>query len=203
MTTQRTTTASEASKGKDDVRTRLLNAAIEVVRNEGIHALTQSRVSSVAGVRQSHLTYYYPTRKVLLTAIAEACAEITVCSMGHTNECDLPPTLQQYFQYIADKMIDPAICRIMIALTYSSEEDASIKVWMKDFRERATQRFQISLQHYGVQLTASQLAFFYAFMTGLSVVNLSESTEQSAHELRRLFLMASNDLVAATPKSQS
>jgi hypothetical protein len=120
--------------------------------------------------------------------------------MGHTNASDLPPTLRQYFQYVADQMIDPAICRIMIALTYSSEEDASLKVWMKDFRKRAMHRFHVSLQHYGVKLSASQLAFFYAFMTGLSVVNLSESTEQSARELRRLFLIATKDLVASTPK---
>ena len=177
-----------------------MNAAMEVVRSDGIHALTQARVSGAAGMRQSHLTYYYPTRKALLTAIAEECAEITVCSMGNTDATCLPPTLQQYFQFVANQMSDPALCRIMIALTHSSEEDASIKLWMKDFRKRALQRFRASLKHYGVLLSASQLAMFYAFMTGLSVINLSESSEQSARELRRLFLQGTKDLVAQAPK---
>ena len=201
MHAQPCTSAVIAGKTKADVKARLLNAAVEVVRNEGIHALTQARVSSVAGLRQSHLTYYYPTRKALLTAIAEACAEITVCNMGNIEEADLPPSLAQYFEFVAAKMSDPSLCRILVALTYSSEEDASLKVWMQDFRRRALQRFRKSLQHYGVALTESQLAMFYALVTGLSVVHLSESTEQSARELRRLFLLAAKQLVALAPQA--
>jgi hypothetical protein len=39
-----------------------LQAAVELIKTQGFSALTQSGVAKLAGVRQSHLTYYFPTR---------------------------------------------------------------------------------------------------------------------------------------------
>ena len=51
-----------------DVRTRILDAALGLLAEGG--ELTQPRVSKAAGVRQSHLTYYFPTITDLLQAVA-------------------------------------------------------------------------------------------------------------------------------------
>ncbi len=53
-----------------DRREALLEAAISVVREGGYPALTQTRVAAVAGMTQSHLTYYFPTRTDLVQAVA-------------------------------------------------------------------------------------------------------------------------------------
>jgi AcrR family transcriptional regulator len=53
------------------VRDRLLDAALAVLRDGGVRQLTQPRVAERAGVRQSHLTYYFPTRHDLLEAAAD------------------------------------------------------------------------------------------------------------------------------------
>lgn len=52
------------------VRERILNAALAILREEGIQELTQVRVARRAGVRQSHLTYYFPRRHDLVEAVA-------------------------------------------------------------------------------------------------------------------------------------
>ena len=52
-----------------DVRERILDAAIAILRTSGLQRLTQVQVAEAAGVRQSHLTYYFPTRVDLLEAI--------------------------------------------------------------------------------------------------------------------------------------
>ena len=52
-----------------DVRTRILEAALRLL-GEGGQQITQPRVSKEAGVRQSHLTYYFPTITDLLQAVA-------------------------------------------------------------------------------------------------------------------------------------
>jgi AcrR family transcriptional regulator len=59
---------SEA-KPAGGVRERILDAAVAVLRESGLQHLLQVQVSEKAGVRQSHLTYYFPTRQDLLEAV--------------------------------------------------------------------------------------------------------------------------------------
>ena len=84
-------------------RQRILDAAIRIARKSGIKALTQPRVAAAAGVRQSHLTYYFPRKADLLAAVLEAshhqggrlrpktatrrCASLRRCSLIQTG-CD-------------------------------------------------------------------------------------------------------------------
>jgi AcrR family transcriptional regulator len=49
-----------------------LNAALDIVEKDGVEALTQPRVAKVAGVRQSHLTYYFPRKADLFVAFLQA-----------------------------------------------------------------------------------------------------------------------------------
>ncbi|WP_454916872.1 TetR family transcriptional regulator [Xanthobacter sediminis] len=58
-----------------DIRERLLMAAVGLVREHGLPGLTQPRVAKAAGVSQSHLTYYFPTRADLVHAVLERAAE--------------------------------------------------------------------------------------------------------------------------------
>ncbi|HEX6910661.1 MAG TPA: TetR/AcrR family transcriptional regulator, partial [Longimicrobium sp.] len=63
-------TDPHAAADAGGVRERILNAALEILREEGIQELTQVQVSRRAGVRQSHLTYYFPRRHDLVEAVA-------------------------------------------------------------------------------------------------------------------------------------
>src|ERR1700710_3146520 len=58
-----------------DRRSKIVEAAISVLRELGYSGLTQPRVAERAGMRQSHLTYYFPTRLDLLTAAARAAVD--------------------------------------------------------------------------------------------------------------------------------
>lgn len=53
-------------------RQRILDAALKILRKQGVSALTQTRVAAAAGLRQSHLTYYFPRKTDLLAATLEA-----------------------------------------------------------------------------------------------------------------------------------
>ena len=57
-----------------EVRDRLLAAALALLREQSLTGLTQPRVAKAAGVSQSHLTYYFPTRADLLRAVLGAAA---------------------------------------------------------------------------------------------------------------------------------
>jgi AcrR family transcriptional regulator len=58
-----------------DVRDRVLEAAFGLLAESGAHELTRPKVSKVAGIRQSHLTYYFPTRADLLQEVVRYSVE--------------------------------------------------------------------------------------------------------------------------------
>jgi AcrR family transcriptional regulator len=64
-----------AVSAEASVRQRILNAALDIVEQEGVEALTQPRVAKAAGVRQSHLTYYFPRKADLFVALLRASHE--------------------------------------------------------------------------------------------------------------------------------
>src|SRR2546428_10805001 len=69
-----------------DVRDRILEAALGLLAESGAHELTQPRVSKAAGVRQSHLTYYFPTRADLLQEVARYSIERLAGQLAHAKE---------------------------------------------------------------------------------------------------------------------
>src|ERR1700735_5586436 len=63
-----------STKKRTDMVERIIAAAITVLQREGVLGLTQPRIAKAAGLRQSHLTYYFPTRRDLVAGVAEAVA---------------------------------------------------------------------------------------------------------------------------------
>ncbi len=65
--------APEPDAGDDGgPRRRILDAALDIVEAEGIANLTQPKVAKAAGLRQSHITYYFPRKADLVVALLEA-----------------------------------------------------------------------------------------------------------------------------------
>ena len=58
-----------------DRRQDIIEAGLATLREHGYAGFTQPRVAARAGLRQSHLTYYYPTRIDLLTAVGRAAID--------------------------------------------------------------------------------------------------------------------------------
>lgn len=73
----RRTAGSEAppAAGPRDVRRHILDTALDLVEADGILALTQPKVAKAAGLRQSHITYYFPRKADLVVALLEASHE--------------------------------------------------------------------------------------------------------------------------------
>lgn len=54
-----------------NVRGRILDAAVDLLRKSGVKKLAQPQVAREAGIPQGHLTYYFPRKVDLLLAVAE------------------------------------------------------------------------------------------------------------------------------------
>ena len=66
-----------------DRRHDIVEAGLAVLREHGYTGFTQPRIAARVGLRQSHLTYYYPTRLDLLEAVGRtAITSISNFSAG-------------------------------------------------------------------------------------------------------------------------
>ena len=118
-----------------DARGRLLTAALRVLHEEGIHALTQTRVAVIAGLRQSHLTYYFPTRIDLLKAIIEHASGAVMALIGDGADSKVRK-LSDIRTILCDQLADTRMPRLLMAMAAAADENPSLKAWMTAFELR-------------------------------------------------------------------
>src|SRR2546423_7215859 len=106
-----------------DVRDRILEAALGLLAESGAHELTQPRVSRAAGVRQSHLTYYFPTRADLLQAVARHSIEALAARLQKPKRTRRAPLSDELASAAADK----GRVRVMLGLVSAADRHPGLK----------------------------------------------------------------------------
>ena len=125
------------------VRTRILASAMEILHAEGFSALTQNAVALRAGVRQSHLTYYFPTRLDLLRNVAQyGCAKMIDPITEGSERGQV--TLSQFREFLVPNEMDRGWIRLFTGLMIAAEEDPSIRVWISEFTESVNKRLHVA-----------------------------------------------------------
>lgn len=165
-------------------REQILHAAVDLLNAEGFGALTQTRVAERAGIRQSHLTYYFPARNDLLreTAVYGCEALLGALEAGiDTGELNI----ENFQEALAVDIHDRRFARLMCALIVASDEDAGIKPWLATFEAANVQKMKTSFQKLGLAVTTEEVAFFHATYVGSFVLDLGESTEDSLARAQR------------------
>lgn len=175
-------------------RERILFAAVEILNAEGFGGLTQTRVAERAGIRQSHLTYYFPARNDLLreTAVFGCEAMLGAMELGiESGELNI----ENFREVMAVDVHDRRFARLMCALIVASDEDADIKPWLANFEAANMKQIKSSFHKLGLPVTLDEVAFFHATFVGSVMLDLGESTEDSLARAQRKVDMAF-DLIA-------
>lgn len=175
-------------------RERILHAAVEILNAEGFGALTQTRVAEKAGVRQSHVTYYFPVRNDLLreTAVYGCSAMLEMFSAGIAAGTVTLATARSFF--VAD-ISDRRFARLMCALIVASDEDDRIKPWVSSFEQIHRERLLDVFQRLGLKITIEDIEFFHSAFVGAVMLDLSESTESSLSRSSRVMQQAFDHLL--------
>ena len=105
-----------------DRRAILLDAAIAAVREGGYAALTQPTVAARAGMSQSHLTYYFPTRSDLVTAAAERAVS---AQLTRLDAWEVPPSREAAIKNAMTLVTATATTRVFMALVQAAEAEQS------------------------------------------------------------------------------
>ena len=177
-------------------RERILFAAVEILNADGFGALTQTRVAERAGLRQSHVTYYFPTRNDLLRETAAFGCNTMVDVMAGAIDSGML-TIETLREFIAPDIHDRRFARLMCALTVASDEDESIKPWLKTFEDANQERFILSFQKLGLAINESDIELFHATLVGSLMLDLGESSDESLARARRVAFRAFDALVAS------
>jgi AcrR family transcriptional regulator len=121
------------------VRERILDAAVSVLESSGLKRFAQPHIAKVAGVAQGHLTYYFPKRQDLVSALITRFVELV--------KDDLPAALLEGAHERVDGMRartlrlaahvvkNRARVRMLLGLIVAAEEDATLR---EDMAENLT-----------------------------------------------------------------
>ncbi|WP_089084908.1 TetR/AcrR family transcriptional regulator [Aquitalea magnusonii] len=177
-----------------DNRSRLIDAALEVLLRDGILGFSQSKVARQAGLRQSHLTYYFPTRNDLLTVVVEHGCQLVINAQGCAGSA-AESSLESFRQQMCDKVCDSRIARLMVAVTVAAETDPKLKSWLSDFDRRMLNNKREAFLQYGITCSHDELALFHSTIAGIALCNLNSCTPEDHAEARHRFLLAFDRLI--------
>ena len=167
---------------KADIRQCLLQAALELLQTQGFSALTQARVAKLAGVRQSHLTYYFPTRNDLLKAVVEATSNALLELISNQDK----PTLAKIRSVMVGMARQHFVPRLMLSLIMAAEEDPSLKVWLQSFNQEFINRLAAALRHVGLKIAKGDLRLYLSALVGALVMGLSGTDAETAAKTVRM-----------------
>lgn len=170
-------------------REKILHAAVTVLNEEGFTALTQNRVCEVAGVRQSHLTYYFPSRNDLLREAAVYGCNAMLDAVTHGIEAGHVTQANMRVALNAD-ITDRRWARLINALIAASDEDPSIKPWLAAFDAQVRARLLADLRRLGLDVKPADAEFLHATYIGAIQLDLGESTEASLARAQRVIGLA-------------
>ena len=165
------------------VRDRILEAALGLLAEGGAHELTQPRVAKAAGVRQSHLTYYFPTRGELLQEIARHSIEKLAGQLAHAREGTVADG-------IAAGAADKRRSRVMLGLVAAADRDPKIKQRMRKFVAELRARMTPVLGAAGLRTDPDSVAFFHACIVGCAVLQLARDNAQARSEAKAVLRKA-------------
>ncbi len=168
-------------KSVANVKEAILVAGQELLRESGVAALTQPKVARAAGIKQSHLTYYFPTRAKLLLGIAEYTASE---AMAHVAErLAAKPERATLAGMVSEIMINGLPPRVVIGLIVAADAEPGIRDSLRELVSNVRARLQSLLAAAGLAASAAAALLFHATVVGLAVMHQARMSPASAAEV--------------------
>ena len=163
-----------------DRRGAIVAAALEVIGESGPGGFTQPRVAARAGLRQSHLTYYFPTRDDLLVAVADEAVRRRIAVLADAQAAADGPRAQ--VAALAGVLTSPEHTRILLALTQAADQDEAVRRSFDVLAAGVGPLGAELLQAAGIQADPVDVALLQAVSTGVAVLSLARSGDAAVAE---------------------
>lgn len=176
----------------EDRRSAIIEAGLSVLREHGYAGFTQPRIAARAGLRQSHLTYYHPTRLDLLEAVGRAAIERQLAAVGAM--LGSLPSLDAAADAIAALVNRDENTRVLMALAQASDEEPRLRALFRDLADGIVTHVTGLLSRFGVPVASDEPArLLHAVSVGLAVIGLAtgrpDGIQRAAGVLRTTLAM--------------
>jgi len=180
-----------------DVRTRILESALTLLSESGVTELTQPKVSRRAGITQSHLTYYFPTRADLLLAVARHAVEQVMTRLHEAVARGA--SAERGANVLVSALTDKRNIRVMLGLVAASDVDRKIKASLRQLVKDVRAVLGRELRAMGAQVDDEAIAALHATAVGLAVLNLARDNEESRRDVETVIRKSLGRLVGGPP----
>ncbi len=177
-----------------DVRTRILSAALRLLAKRGAHELTQPKVARAAGVRQSHLTYYFPTRTELMQAVARHSIAVLAAELARAAHA--PAAVAQG---VAAGAADKRRVRLMLGLVGAADRDPALKRRLRKFIPELRGLMAPMLAAGGLRTDADSIAFFHSVTVGCAGLQLARDDAAARAEAQAVLRKAAAVIAKQRP----
>lgn len=164
-----------------DVRTRILESALALLGESGVAELTQPKVSRAAGISQSHLTYYFPTRADLLLAVARHAVGEVMARLHETVARS--GSAERGAGVLVAALTDKRNIRVMLGLVVASDADRKIKTELRQLVKDVRGVLAREIRAMGGEVDDQAVAALHATAVGLAVLNLARDNEESRRDV--------------------
>ena len=201
----RASNPDDPSADSRSVRERLVAAAMALVQREGLQNLSQARVASAAGLRQSHLTYYFPTRKDLIKALVRNIHE----ELKVVMDSEMFPgdggrvSVGEVRAFFVRRLSDPYMARLMLALMNAADETPSLRRWLGEFDADLIEHLRKILICADLHPSEDELALLHASFVGAAILGAQATADPEAgcRRVERLVRLAFDHLVGAVTEA--
>lgn len=114
----------------EDVKARIVDAAIELLETKGAKGFGQVRVAREAGLQQGHLTYYFPKKTDLVAAVLERLSARARSDFQRALTRNAPldgaASEELFYDLVRLLMRDRKRSRILVSLLAESIDDPDV-----------------------------------------------------------------------------
>ena len=171
-----------------DRRESILRAAAATLREHGFSSFTQPRVAKRAGVRQSHLTYYFPTRLALLEGVARMAVDGQLAALQSIAD---RPSVAAAVDGLSALIGRRENTRVLMALAQAADEEPTLRRLFRELADGVALRLRRMLDNLHLEATEEQVTLIHSMSVGLAVVHLAtqrpRSKQRAAAVLEHLF----------------
>jgi AcrR family transcriptional regulator len=154
-----------------DRRQHIIEAGLATLREYGYSGFTQPRVASRAGLRQSHLTYYYPTRADLLAAVARAAIDGQLAAVDTALKLGSSP--EAVAGAIAKVAARHQNTRVIMALAQAADEEPRLRALFRELADGIVLRAGRFLKALSPGATETDARLLHALAVGLAMLDLA------------------------------
>jgi AcrR family transcriptional regulator len=170
-----------------DRRKEIIKAGIAVLREHGFMGFSQPRVAAEAGVRQSHLTYYYPTRLDLLTAVAQVAIDRQLAAVDSILETSSPKAAAAA---IANVTVRRENTRVIMALAQAADQEPALREIFRQLADGIILRAGKLLGRLNIEPTEEHCYLLHSLSVGMAVIHLATGRADGERRSARTLEMA-------------